>query len=84
MWVSPKEIFHQNQRYRGDITIIEKNQKTFTLFVSFFFTTGLTGLEPATSAVTGRCSNQLNYSPRISLKYILIIKLNNSISQAKN
>ena len=23
----------------------------------------LTGLEPATSAVTGRCSNQLNYSP---------------------
>ena len=63
MWVSPKEIFHQNQRYRGDITIIEKNQKTFTLFVSFFFTTGLTGLEPATSALTGRCSNQLNYKP---------------------
>jgi hypothetical protein len=27
--------------------------------------TGLTGLEPATSAVTGRCSNQLNYSPSI-------------------
>jgi hypothetical protein len=27
--------------------------------------TGLTGLEPATSAVTGRCSNQLNYSPLI-------------------
>ncbi|GEM_PF-4716322 len=26
--------------------------------------TGLTGLEPATSAVTGRCSNQLNYSPK--------------------
>lgn len=25
--------------------------------------TGLTGLEPATSAVTGRRSNQLNYSP---------------------
>ncbi len=25
--------------------------------------TGLTGLEPATSAVTGRCSNQLNYRP---------------------
>jgi len=29
MWVSPKEIFHQNQRYRGDITIIEKNQKSW-------------------------------------------------------
>ena len=27
------------------------------------YLTGLTGLEPATSAVTGRCSNQLNYSP---------------------
>ena len=27
------------------------------------FETGLTGLEPATSAVTGRCSNRLNYSP---------------------
>jgi hypothetical protein len=26
--------------------------------------TGLTGLEPATSAVTGRCSNRLNYSPK--------------------
>ena len=26
--------------------------------------TGLTGLEPATSAVTGRCSNQLNYNPK--------------------
>ena len=24
---------------------------------------GRTGLEPATSAVTGRCSNQLNYRP---------------------
>jgi hypothetical protein len=29
--------------------------------------TGLTGLEPATSAVTGRCSNQLNYSPLLAV-----------------
>jgi hypothetical protein len=28
--------------------------------------TGLTGFEPATSAVTGRCSNQLNYNPLCS------------------
>ncbi len=28
------------------------------------FFAGRTGLEPATSAVTGRCSNQLNYRPR--------------------
>ena len=26
--------------------------------------TGPTGFEPATSAVTGRCSNQLNYGPK--------------------
>ena len=25
---------------------------------------GLTGLEPAASALTGRCSDQLNYNPR--------------------
>ena len=33
--------------------------------------TGLTGLEPATSAVTGRCSNQLNYSPLCSPIYYI-------------
>ena len=57
--ISPKKI-----RYRGDILIIEKKRKSFTLFVMFFLLlSGLTGLEPATSAVTGRRSNQLNYSP---------------------
>lgn len=35
---------------------------TINMITTIF--TGLTGLEPATSAVTGRCSNQLNYSPR--------------------
>jgi hypothetical protein len=30
---------------------------------SFINDPGLTGFEPATSAVTGRCSNQLNYKP---------------------
>lgn len=25
---------------------------------------GLTGLEPAASALTGRCSDQLNYNPK--------------------
>jgi hypothetical protein len=28
--------------------------------------TGPTGFEPATSAVTGRCSNRLNYGPRLN------------------
>src|SRR3989339_1372367 len=36
--------------------------KTKKKIVIFFFA-GRTGLEPATSAVTGRCSNQLNYRP---------------------
>ena len=33
------------------------------LSFSMYLLSRLTGLEPATSAVTGRCSNQLNYSP---------------------
>ena len=36
--------------------------------------TGLTGLEPATSAVTGQCSNQLNYSPfKVFLQFYIFI-----------
>ena len=31
---------------------------------------GLTGFEPATSAVTGRRSNQLNYNPKL---YVLLL-----------
>jgi hypothetical protein len=30
------------------------------------FVAGTTGLEPATSAVTGQRSNQLNYVPRVN------------------
>ena len=36
---------------------------------------GLTGLEPATSAVTGRCSNQLNYSPLSRSLEVLLHKI---------
>lgn len=49
-------------------------QKCIRVFDPFFFhvigfylidfiPSGLTGLEPAASALTGRCSNQLNYNP---------------------
>jgi hypothetical protein len=32
---------------------------------------GTTGLEPATSAVTGQRSNQLSYVPRVNLENLL-------------
>ena len=35
----------------------------FCLVINKKIGSGMTGLEPATSAVTGRCSNQLNYIP---------------------
>ena len=38
----------------------------------FLLGTGLTGFEPATSAVTGRCSNRLNYSPNLVTFSILL------------
>jgi len=38
---------------------IPKNEKRLSLLITFF--ADWTGLEPATSAVTGRHSNQLNY-----------------------
>ena len=31
----------------------------------FYYLAGATGLEPATSDVTGRRSNQLNYAPNL-------------------
>lgn len=37
-----------------------------------FIESGLTGLEPATSVLTGRYSNQLNYNPT---RYSLLTKL---------
>ena len=40
--------------------LIEKRDE----FMYLLDPSGLTGLEPATSALTGRCSDQLNYNPR--------------------
>ncbi len=47
------------------LTKVEGSQNYSTL------KTGLTGFEPATSAVTGRCSNQLNYRPLQAISILL-------------
>ena len=46
-----------------NLNIAIKLTKNFAVISEAIFA-GRTGLEPATSAVTGRCSNQLNYRPR--------------------
>lgn len=46
----------------------------YFFFVLHFDPSGLTGLEPAASALTGRCSDQLNYNPR-EIKYTVYIVL---------
>src|SRR4051812_31331981 len=46
----------------------KKKARSVTLRAKSFFLTGPTRLELATSCVTGRRSNQLNYDPRDKLK----------------
>lgn len=49
-------------------SLSQTRQERKRLIDVFFFLdldpSGLTGLEPAASALTGRCSDQLNYNPR--------------------
>jgi hypothetical protein len=42
---------------------------------------GTTGLEPATSAVTGQRSDQLSYVPRLFFNNLVIRHIESSISQ---
>ena len=42
---------------------------------------GTTGLEPATSAVTGQRSNQLSYVPKIVFNNVAICHIESSVSQ---
>ena len=47
---------------------------------------GTTGLEPATSAVTGQRSNQLNYVPRVAIRIVewwAVTDLNRGPSRCK-
>jgi hypothetical protein len=42
---------------------------------------GTTGLEPATSAVTGQRSDQLSYVPKIVFNNLVICHIESSVSQ---
>ena len=54
----------------GNEILLNFPQKSFTkngernLYIFLLDPSGLTGLEPAASALTGRCSDQLNYNPK--------------------
>ena len=48
---------------------------------SFRMMAGTTGLEPATSAVTGQRSNQLSYVPKIASQQLGICHIESSVSQ---
>jgi hypothetical protein len=49
----------------GHVNVVARNPLTRqSEHVQALRETGATGLEPATSGVTGRRSNQLNYAPR--------------------
>ncbi|GAB2236487.1 hypothetical protein Droror1_Dr00028131 [Drosera rotundifolia] len=50
--VTPKNLFTEDGEMNGSIHRIQGRGS------------GLTGLEPAASALTGRCSDRLNYNPR--------------------
>lgn len=52
---------------------ISMKKRKDEFFYSLNPSSGLTGLEPAASALTGRCSDQLNYNPR-GVYGILILK----------
>jgi hypothetical protein len=49
--------------------------------LSFGLMAGTTGLEPATSAVTGQRSDQLSYVPRLFFNNLVIRHIESSISQ---
>jgi hypothetical protein len=56
---APAGYFRRGMRGSGGRSCLGSQQKTS----SYRDFTGATGLEPATSGVTGRRSNQLNYAP---------------------
>ncbi len=55
------------QRWKFTLIFREKIRLSVFKWTSLFFLARETGFEPATSAVTGRRSNQLSYSRRLVL-----------------
>ncbi len=52
-----------HQITKNSIYLVNRIQKN-SLLILDLYPSGLTGLEPAASALTGRCSDQLNYNPK--------------------
>ena len=67
-------IIAEIARHTGDFAVIKKGLSSF--FKPKSLSAGWTGLEPATSAVTGRHSNQLNYQPLVENQKLIYCKKN--------
>ena len=55
-----------------------RKTKKGALAGTFFIMAGLTGLEPATSSVTGWHSNQLSYNPKTSSQFNYAVMSHNA------
>ena len=63
----------KKQRWlKSSLEITFSPQKSLLNRAGFLFLAGATGLEPATSGVTGRRSNQLNYAPNSCLEFQIV------------
>lgn len=74
-FLSSSELYLKLKKKRKN-PVRNRNEIMFVIFIPFhtrkelmsflldLYPSGLTGLEPAASALTGRCSDQLNYNPR--------------------
>ena len=59
---------------KTDCSVMLNRKGFFFIDIKYFVNSRETGLEPATSSVTGWCSNQLNYSRKrevLKVKYLL-------------
>ena len=58
-WTRPRSVLSVTTDHRHKLVEIKKYPERVFLLV------GLSGLEPPTTALSERCSNQLSYSPKL-------------------